>query len=372
MSNVALSALARLKSFLYTDRNSIARDVWLAFGGSGGGVEGTTLVFQPGGVASPGVYTDWPDLYAALPAASSNGTRAPSVVQIDDSFVSPAVIPAGTYNVDSVRFVGTGNIAGDIGGAQLTIATGTTFAFGTPGGVCWFDNIEVTYQGTAPLFEVPDTAELNVYLSGGQIVCTSTGPFISSAGYGWLITKGPGALGDGTHAIIHAEGPDTAQVNVDAQVNMASNATSAAGGASGVIQSVLGSVVQATQAFSVSQAANRFIAPLSGTSAFNQPLVYQSSAAVDVAAGATLTSAQYVSPMVPLTGSLAASQVVTLPNSTGAVWFFDLTGVALGDFQLTFTTGSGTTAVVTAADLETGQTGVIIGVVASHVVSRFS
>ena len=65
----------------------------------------TTFVYQPGGVAAGNVFTSWAALYAALNVAaptSANGTRSPTVIQVDDSFVSPAVMPAGTYNLNNV------------------------------------------------------------------------------------------------------------------------------------------------------------------------------------------------------------------------------------------------------------------------------
>ena len=76
-------------------------------GDSGGGssAAGSTFVFRPGGVTLGNVYATWPALYAALNIAapvSAEGNRPPTIVQIDDFIVSPAVIPAGAYNLDSV------------------------------------------------------------------------------------------------------------------------------------------------------------------------------------------------------------------------------------------------------------------------------
>jgi len=52
------------------------------------------FVFQPGGTASPGVYTTWASLYTAHQA-----TPGRKVIVFDTSFVTPAVVPAGTYNM---------------------------------------------------------------------------------------------------------------------------------------------------------------------------------------------------------------------------------------------------------------------------------
>lgn len=59
------------------------------------------FVYQPGGVAVDNVYTDWPTLYAALSAVK--GER---LVEFDETFTSPCVIPAGVYALEDVIFTG--------------------------------------------------------------------------------------------------------------------------------------------------------------------------------------------------------------------------------------------------------------------------
>jgi hypothetical protein len=63
---------------------------------------------------------------------------------------------------------------------------------------------------------------------------------------------------------------------------------------------------------------------------------------------------------------------VTLPNKPGSIWYFDITGVTLSSHQLVFKCTGGTSVVVTAAALQVGQSGVVIGIPASGVATRFS
>jgi hypothetical protein len=76
------------------------------------------------------------------------------------------------------------------------------------------------------------------------------------------------------------------------------------------------------------------------------PLQYRVSAGVGVASGVTLSSGQQQTPIIQLTGTLAGNETVTLPNTIGSWWQFDVSGVVFGSNTLTFSTGSGTTAVV--------------------------
>lgn len=78
--------------------------------GTGGGtphVTGvqSTFVYQPGGLPIDNVYISWLALMADLALQSG-----PKIIQIDDSFTSPAVIPSGTYDVSDTYIVGNSEI----------------------------------------------------------------------------------------------------------------------------------------------------------------------------------------------------------------------------------------------------------------------
>ena len=83
----------------------------------------------------------------------------------------------------------------------------------------------------------------------------------------------------------------------------------------------------------------------------------------------SLSSAQIQTPVIQLNGTINASNcTITLPNTVGAIWYFDLTGVTFGGHSIVFTTGSGTSATVSSIGLS-GQFLLTVIVVASNVVS---
>lgn len=172
----------------------------LAAIGGGGGSGGIAFVYQPGGTAGANVYTSWAALYAALSIVSG-----PTVVQVDDSHVSPAVIPAGAgaYNLSGVSFVGVPNAATTSGGAALQFADGATISAPT---TLEFYQIDVSYAGTAaPLIAAGAGQETNVNFLESATVTTanSAAPFIkttaaTSSAYVQLRTA---VIGDNTHNV---------------------------------------------------------------------------------------------------------------------------------------------------------------------------
>lgn len=96
--------------------------------GGGGGTAGISncLIYQPGGGRSgPGTFDTWSDLIAELAtlraAASGGGCYT---IQFDDQFTSPAVVPAGAYDMTDVTWEGRT----DGFGAFVELAEGSSFA----------------------------------------------------------------------------------------------------------------------------------------------------------------------------------------------------------------------------------------------------
>ena len=191
-----------------------------ALGRLGGGGPDTgdatqaTLVYQPGGVAAKNVYTTWPTLYAALNAAaptSANGTRSPVTIQVDDSFVSPAVVPVGAYNLDNVALTGVANFNGDGGAAILNFADGASLVLPAAGTILKISRgLMVQTLGTVvPLITVTGaTQEVNVYIDNGAcLLSLGAAPFLLvSNGFGWIQCTTSEQIGDGVHAIAHLAG----------------------------------------------------------------------------------------------------------------------------------------------------------------------
>lgn len=108
--------------------------------------------------------------------------------------------------------------------------------------------------------------------------------------------------------------------------------------------------------------------PIGGDNNF--PLQHQAtSGALSTATNITLSNAQKMTPVIQLNGTTQSGETVTLPNTVGGTWYFDFTGVTLSTNSVTFTTGSGTSAVITSALLIGGKELVTCIVVASNFVS---
>jgi len=170
-------------------------------GGGGGGKSGTqyAFVYRPGGGASyENVYTDWPSLYAAISLV-----QGPKLIQVDDSFVSPAVVPAGTYDLSAVTFASVANYNDNRGTAALQFASGVHLTWGTLA----FEFVDVTCEATTDMYVVPQGVESNLFLIGTSIQCQGAGRFVSvsSAGSGGFLivfARQYSVLGDGTNAVI--------------------------------------------------------------------------------------------------------------------------------------------------------------------------
>lgn len=83
----------------------------------------TCYIYQPGGgQTGPGTFDTWADLMTSLAAArvDANGGGC-YTIQFDDSFTSPAVIPAGAYDMTDVTWEGTLRVT------AVSIADGASF-----------------------------------------------------------------------------------------------------------------------------------------------------------------------------------------------------------------------------------------------------
>jgi len=180
-------------------------EAWVLGGVAGG--SHYSVVYQPGGTASENVYTDFNALYAAS-AAIKGGLR----VVVDDSIVSPAVVPpktgGGSYAFENWCFVGIPSYTSLSDGANLEFASGVTIA--TPTTVV-FDQVSVTYAGTTPCISPLDNQQVNLwFINGAGCVCTTTGPFASGGGLGGFVsvTSFLARFGDGTHTVFHGVAGD--------------------------------------------------------------------------------------------------------------------------------------------------------------------
>lgn len=150
-------------------------------GGGGGGTPGISncLIYQPGGgSAGPGTFDTWSDLITALGLLRADASGGGCyTIQFDDQFVSPAVVPAGAYNMTDVTWEGRA----DGFGAFVELAEGSSFA-----GLRRFEGyLQVTnLNTTAPA--VIDLLNGGIVTLHGAVLETVTGgqPFFGLAALG--------------------------------------------------------------------------------------------------------------------------------------------------------------------------------------------
>jgi hypothetical protein len=147
-------------------------------GGNGGAVSEPriTFVYRPGGVASQNVYTDWATMFAAI-----GNVEGLKTVLVDDSIVSPALIPAGSWDVTDVRIQGIN--------AQLTVLHSSDGAVFTSSRTLPFASlrrINLRHLGVAaPLITLPVGAVLEVDTA---LLEATVFPLVTSPGAGNVIT----------------------------------------------------------------------------------------------------------------------------------------------------------------------------------------
>jgi hypothetical protein len=187
-------------------------------GGGGGGGSGGVFVFQPGGITNGNVYASFPALYAAYNSAvpeSSLGRRAPATIQVDDSFVSPAIMPAGTYNLDNVTFTAVSNFNTATGGANLQFANGVLLTGTT---ALYFTGLILVSSAaqTNPILTVSGaTQEVNIFLNDGAVIWNQLGGsplFAVTGGSLYVLLNTFAEIGDGIHEVISVASPTQLEI----------------------------------------------------------------------------------------------------------------------------------------------------------------
>jgi hypothetical protein len=153
--------------------------LWKTIGGvptqvsGGGGTSGYALVFQPGGAQTgPVIFNTWAGLMAQLTtlrAASNGGGRYE--IEFDDTFTTPIVIPAGTYNMRDVLWTSSQYVA-------VHVATGVVLQK-----LRRVNNVALTNLGTTPCSDFVDQEKFEIRgTSGITNNVGSTPPFFVVSG----------------------------------------------------------------------------------------------------------------------------------------------------------------------------------------------
>jgi hypothetical protein len=368
----------------------------------------STFVFQPGGTAVANVYTNFASLYAVFSAV--NG---PKEIFFDDSIISPCVVPnPGTpYNFANTTWGGVASYNTLTGGAAVEIADGVTIqgdAADESFSLTITDALYVTYSGSATVVNAAGaTQEVNLFLergaelavsgtgsliatsngayafllagSGAALSATGAGPVLAvAAGSGGILDMPGGFVGDGTHACVTNSG---GTVNALLYAHGFASAGAFTGAGTTVYYDTnpadaqgAGVAVNSVLYYTPANPGSWVTTPTLFSSALDELAgVIQKTATYSVASGYAMSATDALAKLQIPTGTLGGNETVTVPNTVGSVWDFALSQVTLGVNTLTFSTGTGTSASITAAQLTAmGSTGCRVAVSASNRVERLS
>lgn len=135
--------------------------------GAGSGVQ-STFVYRPGASPSNNVYSSWISL--TLDLALQNGQKT---VQIDDSIVSPAIIPLGTYDLKDTILVGNSEIRNVP--PVLSFDDGASFL-----NLKEFNFLELKGNSTTPIL-ISSSADQLIFRDSIVSVNTGKAPLVSSS-----------------------------------------------------------------------------------------------------------------------------------------------------------------------------------------------
>ena len=171
---------------------------------------GSALVFRPGGVTSGNVTETWP-----APDNVFWTIQGPKTIQIDDSIVSPAVVPAGTYATQgSLSLLSIANFNNENGGAILQMADGAVLSgVGVLTLGEWL--LAQSMSATTPVVTVAASQETNIIVSSFAVLqSTAAAAFfhVRSGGFLWLDLTNC-AVGDDAHAMVTVDAGGQGQVN---------------------------------------------------------------------------------------------------------------------------------------------------------------
>lgn len=272
---------------------------------------GVSYVFQPGGTAAGNVYTSWASLYAVL-----STTPGPKWVEIDDSHTSPAVIPAGAYNLDQVTLTANSNYNNNNGAAILSLASGVTVTASYLHITGW---LQVTSAPAASVITVLTGHELNLLVDNqASLQSTSASAIVEVQSGAWLWSEigASGIVGDGTHAAI------TLDSGAGGTCILSGTLTAHAYGGAGstFLSDRVGGVLGASQAAGVVVSYAAGLGPTGASVALSPTGLAQATATTDVA-----TQSLTLLPQAPLASAVtninSGSFIVNSVNGTASGLF---------------------------------------------------
>ena len=165
-SSVGLSfEVGALRSFI---NSGDLTATFISAGGTPTSGSGNVFVYRPGEPNPSGnVYATWANAHAAASAIGGQTT-----IEIDDSLVSPAVIPSGTWDMSTVTLSGTIPKAVQAVGTNVEAADGAVLL--NLGILDWF--LKLNSVSTTPVMPVAAGTNFSFVLERGSTISGTTTP----------------------------------------------------------------------------------------------------------------------------------------------------------------------------------------------------
>jgi len=133
------------------------------------GVQNSVFVYRPGEPNPNGnVYATWEDVYAA--ASPVQGTRT---IQVDDSLVSPAIVPAGVWDMYDITLSGSISQFDVSGGSFAVLEVQDGASFVTLNEVQ--DFLEIVSVSTSPIITAPAGGTHGIFIHRGSTIRSTSG-----------------------------------------------------------------------------------------------------------------------------------------------------------------------------------------------------
>ncbi|NJO18568.1 MAG: hypothetical protein HC877_23425 [Thioploca sp.] len=131
----------------------------------------TSFVYRPGGTQNENVFNNWSDLYNAI--LQTEGER---IIEVDDSISSPAIIPAGFYDLRGITL--QGSFRENVITTTLSLDNGVVF-----------DNLKkirnfltIISNSNSPIITISSVTDFIYIDNGVDLVANGGFPFISVLG----------------------------------------------------------------------------------------------------------------------------------------------------------------------------------------------
>lgn len=165
---LSLGAIPQIDDLSKTTAFNILFNQYINLVGTAGGAIGNLLIYRPGAlIQENGVFNSWSDLMTAF--AQTEGIVT---IQIDDSIISPAVIPAGNWDLES-RAVISGNLTIDNTAIQVQFADGAVLLQANH----FLLNLDLRSVSSTPIITATNN-QVMLLERGSRIFSDGTAPFI--------------------------------------------------------------------------------------------------------------------------------------------------------------------------------------------------